>query len=244
MAMLRLLPALVVLAAAEWKCFDVNATNDPECYANIRWAILQGTLDHPDYYPNGTTTFVDFQCALFLKKDVRGDAADRAHNVAPAHNCTLPPCTAISAGMAAGSDEAKACMKPEPEADSLIEAEPEGPSMPWWGWILIVAGVLLAALATAFAMGIFRKAPQKKKRAVKMPVPEPEPVATTVTSAPAYDVAPAVYTYTAAPVYMATQSNAIAAPTVVTVPPVYMNGAPGGNQVMSAAAATYMPISQ
>jgi len=113
------------------------------------------------------------------------------------------------------------CAEPvEPAVESTTEAP--GPSLQWWGWALIVAAVLaVIGLIGFFVMGQ-KKAP-KKKRAVKVPAPEPEPapVTTTVTAVPTYEVAPPIYTYSAAaPVYEATQSIAVAAPQVITAPPI------------------------
>eukprot|EP00929_Paragymnodinium_shiwhaense_P054696 TRINITY_DN2741_c0_g1_i1.p1 TRINITY_DN2741_c0_g1~~TRINITY_DN2741_c0_g1_i1.p1 ORF type:complete len:226 (+),score=41.35 TRINITY_DN2741_c0_g1_i1:73-750(+) len=225
MTMLKIISGVAMLAtmaAGEFKCLDVTMENDAKCHVNIDWAMNSGKFDHPEYYPNGTTSRADYQCAIFLKLGVEGDANDKAMHMTPNHNCTLPPCTPITAGLAA-SGVAAACIKPV--ETPVPEDKPDAPSMPWWGWVLIVAGVLLAALATAFAMGVFSKAP-KKKRAAKLPPPRsaaPEPLPTTVTPVPTFEVAPPIYTYVAEPVYTATRSIQVTSPSVLVAPAVYVN---------------------
>eukprot|EP00929_Paragymnodinium_shiwhaense_P106807 TRINITY_DN7253_c0_g1_i1.p1 TRINITY_DN7253_c0_g1~~TRINITY_DN7253_c0_g1_i1.p1 ORF type:complete len:292 (+),score=46.39 TRINITY_DN7253_c0_g1_i1:77-952(+) len=158
----RLAAGLCLLGAArsqDW-CQNVDAQSNGECFVNVEWAMRDGIHQNASMYPAGTTTFPDFQCALFLKS---GQADG------PAHGCSKPPCANLSATMEANGEAVKACLGPLDAAEP-IEEQAAGPSMPWWGWILIVLGVLLAGVGLAFAMGVFKieKKP-KKKRAVRMP---------------------------------------------------------------------------
>eukprot|EP00929_Paragymnodinium_shiwhaense_P003677 TRINITY_DN104287_c0_g1_i1.p1 TRINITY_DN104287_c0_g1~~TRINITY_DN104287_c0_g1_i1.p1 ORF type:complete len:293 (+),score=34.26 TRINITY_DN104287_c0_g1_i1:75-953(+) len=235
MPMLKLVVGglLALAAASEPTCLDPSETVDPECHNNVLWALRQGRLDHPDYYPKGATTYSDFLCALYLKVGEEGDAVDRATGVTPAHNCTLPPCTAISEAMEKeGGEQVQACLTSKRET-----AEPAGeaPSMPWWGWVLITLGVLLAAAAAAWAVMGGRKKAAQKKRSLRVAdhagaPAAPEPVPTTAEPLATY-TAPPVYTSVAAPIY----TSVTKAPPVITAPPVYVNRA---EAVMTAAPMT------
>merc|ERR1719183_2548098 len=84
--------ALIAIAEGKKKfeCADFTEETNPECFGNITWAMQTGILENASWYPFATTTFSDFQCALFMKKGyVQG----------PSHNCFLPPCTLPSAEM-------------------------------------------------------------------------------------------------------------------------------------------------
>eukprot|EP00929_Paragymnodinium_shiwhaense_P002135 TRINITY_DN102331_c0_g1_i1.p1 TRINITY_DN102331_c0_g1~~TRINITY_DN102331_c0_g1_i1.p1 ORF type:complete len:227 (+),score=33.86 TRINITY_DN102331_c0_g1_i1:60-740(+) len=210
--------------AADWQCLDVNSTNDERCFRNIEWAMNTGKHQDPEFYPKGTTTFPDFQCALFLKMGLGPKAA---------HNCTLPPCTPISTSMDVLAGAAvRSCVKPvEEELPELVPGSEDEPSMPWYAWVLIASGVGLLILLGAWAMGLFPKtAPPKKKkttRAAKLqeapraPEPQPEPVKTVSRPLPVYEVAPPVYISSAAPIYQATQKIAVAPAIRVAAPRVY-----------------------
>lgn len=177
----------------------------------MEWAIQQGESAHPDWYPKGSTeSAVDVQCSLFLmtQDDVVGNG----------HNCTLPPCAAISESMTeSGGSKVDACSPP------IVHETEQGPSMDWWGWVLIVAAVLALAAGIAFAMGYFggSRKPKSKKRSIKpIPAATEPPAEVPVAVAPVVTaIAPPVYFQ--APVYEATQSIAVAAPQVVTGSSVY-----------------------
>jgi len=192
---------------APWKCATVSETVEKKCYDHVQWAITDGVGQHRDWYPDGMTrSEQDVQCALYLNafNDISDDS----------HNCTLPPCEGLSVNMSASTDKKvqELCLKP------IEETEAAGPSLEWWGWVLIVAASLALIGGVAFALGLFTKKP-KKKRAVK--AVQPTPVETAAAPLPAYSVAPPIYTYQAAPVYQATQSISVAAPSVITAAPVY-----------------------
>jgi hypothetical protein len=228
MALRLALLCIAVVAVAEgkkWECEDYTEASNPGCFGNVTWAMSEGKANHSDWYPTGTETFADFQCALFLKK---GDEW-----AGPAHNCLLPPCTPVSASMTSkGSpphylQEVKDCKKPEEE-----------PSFPWWGWVLVAVGVLsLAVIGALVAMQMNKKAPKKKKRALKpqpAPEPKPEPVETKVEPLPTYQMV-----YTAPPVMTAAPVYAAPAP-VVTAAPLGTVSMPAPAQFVAAApVATY-----
>lgn len=162
-------------------CEDVTLETDPNCFNHINWAIGLGMDAHPEWYPEGTTAnATDVQCALFIMThdDIKHDG----------HNCTVPPCS-ISASMLASTDETvKMCLPPP------VKEEVEGPSIQWWGWVLIVAAVLGLALA-AFGGVLFAK---KKKK----PKPTPTRATTVEPAAPEETVslvAPPIYTYVQQP---------------------------------------------
>jgi hypothetical protein len=164
---------------------DANMSDDVKCASHIEWAKSIGLASHEDWYPNGTTTSdADLQCSLYLKAgpQVNGSLEGEGEG----HNCTLPACTPISESMMAAGDALvlEQCVRPAPP---VME---EGPSIEWWGWVLIVAAVVLLGLVVAWALGLFGPKKPKKKRAVKV---EPAP-------APEVEVAPPIYTYIAEPV--------------------------------------------
>eukprot|EP00929_Paragymnodinium_shiwhaense_P075069 TRINITY_DN3838_c0_g1_i2.p1 TRINITY_DN3838_c0_g1~~TRINITY_DN3838_c0_g1_i2.p1 ORF type:complete len:341 (+),score=75.42 TRINITY_DN3838_c0_g1_i2:103-1125(+) len=66
-------------------------SNNPECYRNMVWA-QRFAKTHPENYPPGSTTLVDFQCALYLKGDIEG-----VNQPGPFWNCTHAPCAALTA---------------------------------------------------------------------------------------------------------------------------------------------------
>jgi hypothetical protein len=96
-----------------------------------------------------------------------------------------------------GDLDVQYCSPPAP----VTVTEAPGPSIEWWGWVLIVAAVIALGVVAAYALGLFGAKKPKKKRAVKVePTPAPE-------EAPL--IAPPIYTYAQQPT------------SVVTAPPVY-----------------------
>lgn len=192
MAIFQAIVASATLALASAFCQDANESYDPDCFGHIQWAMAQGHWDHPDWYPNGTSfeSVVDVQCALFLKMGGLHDGNS--------HNCSHRPCEAISTGMAEGGDPEISYCFPR----TVESTEGGGPSIEWWGWVLIVLAVLLVGALAAFALGLFGTKKPKKKRAIKVePTPEP-PVETVVAPMTSYvEVAPPIYTYMQQPTY-------------------------------------------
>lgn len=209
---------------------------DKTCWYHVQWAMETGVEKHPDWYPGGTTKAeADVQCALYLK--------NIGVNEGLSHSCNLPPCAKISDSMMNDpqrSHDVNKCLvawtttPPARSAELEITTtttEAPGPSIEWWGWVLIALAVLgLCGAIAALFMGK-KKAPAKKRAMPKPPAPEPVPeaaplvtstytlpVATSMIVAPPVLTAPPVVTSTvvAPPVY-----ETVMQPTTVMAPPVY-----------------------
>lgn len=225
------------------------------CWFHIKWARDIGVEKHPDWYPVGTTkSEPDVQCALYLK--------NIGANEGPSHSCNLPPCAKISDSMMTGGHDVEKCLvawttTPPPARSGEIEVaeittttEAPGPSIEWWGWVLIALAVLgLCGAIAALFMGK-KKAPAKKRAIPKPPAPEPVPeaaplvtssvtlpvarsmivapqfltappvVTSTVVAPPVYETVMQPTTMMAAPVYE-TFMQPVAAPQIVTAAPIY-----------------------
>eukprot|EP00929_Paragymnodinium_shiwhaense_P014158 TRINITY_DN122035_c0_g1_i1.p1 TRINITY_DN122035_c0_g1~~TRINITY_DN122035_c0_g1_i1.p1 ORF type:complete len:290 (-),score=36.82 TRINITY_DN122035_c0_g1_i1:380-1192(-) len=184
------------------ECEDVTGPEvNKECYENMEWAWTTGVKQNISNYPQGVTSKADFQCALFLKK---GDAAG------PSWNCTLPPCEPLSMdfsqhAMRTGSQSHPAgttrrCVEETAqdikERTSSAMEDKRRPSFPWYGWVLAVTGLSMAAVLGVFTwQGSAAKAPTRRKRGVDVPQPlmPKKPVEAVATQLPVYEESRPVY---------------------------------------------------
>merc|ERR1740117_2340569 len=156
-------PGVVGTTSKGMPCIDYTLAENPGCYNNITWAMVTGQIENNTWYPEGTTTRADFQCALFLKF---GNMADPVY---ASHGCVMPPCTEVTkdmtkinatTGLKQFRDVSNNCDKAKEEEEA---------SMPWRGWVLIVIGVLVVVGGVVFMVMKPDKA-KKKKRALA-PIP-------------------------------------------------------------------------
>jgi len=166
-------PGVLGVTSKGMPCIDYTIVENPECYTNVTWAMETGIIENKTWYPEGTVTRADFQCALFLKFGNPGDPAFASHG------CVMPPCTKVAQNMTSVNattglkqfrDVSNNCDKAP-----IVEKEEEA-SMPWWGIVLIVVGVLVVVVGGVVAAMSGGAKPKKKKRALAPPPPIPAKV--------------------------------------------------------------------
>lgn len=167
------------------ECQDFDAVNNPSCFNNVTWAMVTGQVDpaisgwNASNYPVGTTTYADYQCALYLKAGAFPGGR---------HNCTQAPCTHISPGMlfpgTPTQSDARPCLAVEvlinEYAKNLTALESLDEALeaaPWWDWPLlvgIVGGiVVVGAAAVVWYKGLFRKPAGRRSDGGKLNKAEP-----------------------------------------------------------------------
>lgn len=223
-----------------------NQTPAQKCAQHVNWAMGTGIKQHADWYKNytvggakidNTASFQVFQCLEWLKT-THEQSTD-------GHGCRQP--CAVAAVVFNGDTYCTGTTTPVPAETS----EPKkGGGFPWWAWLLIALGALAVIGGLAYAFWPAKKAPKKKKRAVKAPPVEeppaatPTPVATTAVPMPTYAyTAPPVYVQ-AAPTtvqYAAPASVSYAAPVTTVAAPMTTYAAP---QVTLASSVQYAGVAQ